>query len=404
MSNTLLAPKVKQSTKKPRIPVQKKPGTLHHMKRLSYGTKNTGNKIIQGDNLAILEALELQVQGQVRCVYIDPPYNNKDRYTHYDDKLCHVEWLEALEKCATSLRRTLREDGSMWVSIDDNEMHYLKVVLDKVFGRENFVSTIVWQQRTTRENRKILSNDHEYILVYAKNYSEFKKTRNLLPMGEEVISRYKNPDNDPRGPWQSVSANVQAGHAVPSQFYEIVAPNGKKHSPPKGRCWAYSKDKMNKEIAIGNIWFGKEGNGVPRLKKFLSESKRGVTPKTLWTADEVSTNDLAKKHIMKLLPDHQLFDTPKPEPLLHRIIEIASDPGDLILDAYLGSGTTAAVAHKMARQYIGIEVGDHAASHCTARLKKVIEGDCYGLADRLQWKGGGGFDFFMHKQTAIRPS
>jgi adenine-specific DNA-methyltransferase len=280
------------------------------------------------------------------------------------------------------------------VSIDDRQVHYLKVALDEVFGRENFVTTIVWEQRTTRENRKVFSNNHEYLLVYATDLREFKDKRGLLDWDAVVLSRFKNPDNDSRGPWQSVSANVQDGHATKSQFYTVVAPNGQKHNPPKGRCWVYNEARMKQEIAKRNVWFGKDGDCVPRLKRFLRDARRGFTPHTLWSADEVGTNDQAKKHLLELFPTQPLFDTPKPEALIKRILCIASDPGDLVLDAYLGSGTTAAVAHKTGRQYIGIERGHHAATLCVDRIRKVIAGEAGGVSDIMGWTGGGAFHFY----------
>ncbi|MFW6028803.1 MAG: site-specific DNA-methyltransferase, partial [Halanaerobiales bacterium] len=286
--------------------------------------------------------------------------------------------------------------GSIWISIDDNEVHYLKVAADEVFGRNSFITTIIWQQRTSRENRKVFSNNHEYILVYAKKPDEFKESRNLLPPSKEMLSRYKNLDDDPRGPWQSVSAHVQAGHASKNQFYEVVAPNGKRHTPPNGRCWAYNKERMEKEIQNNNIYFGKDGNGVPRIKKFLSK-KIGLTPETLWLAEDVGTNNNAKKHFLSLFPNKEVFDTPKPEELIKRILHIATDENDLVLDAYLGSGTTTAVAHKMKRRYIGIEVGDHILDFAVPRMKKVIDGeDDGGISKEINWTGNyGGFKFYQ---------
>jgi len=292
------------------------------------------------------------------------------------------------------LTEFLRDDGSLWISIDDREVHYLKVACDQVLGRKNFVTTVVWQQRTTRENRKVFSNNHEYILVYAKDIKKFKATRNSLAMTPEVLSRYKNPDSDPRGPWQSVSANAQAGHATPSQYYKLMAPNGKVHVPPHGRCWLYTEERMKELIEDKRVWFGKDGNGVPRLKRFLKESQQGLTPETLWFADDVGTNDKAKKHLIKLFPNKEVFDTPKPESLIQRVVQIATEPGDLVLDAYLGTGTTAAVAHKMNRHYIGIEQGKQIMTHAVERLTRVIEGDSSGVSSKVGWKGGGGFDFF----------
>ena len=374
--------------------------TLAPVKALFGGASAQSNRIVRGDNKTVLETLRAELAGQVRCIYLDPPYNNRESYSHYQDNESHDAWLSSIAACAAILKDFLCDTGSIWISIDDREVHYLKVALDNIFGRKNFVTTIVWQQRTTRENRKVVSNDHEYILVYAKNYLEFKSTRGLLPWTDEVLARFKNPDNDSRGLWQSVSANAQGGHATKSQFYELVAPNGKRHKPPNGRCWIYDKNRMNSEVAKNNIWFGRDGNGVPRVKRFLSDVKRGLTPHTLWLADEVGTNDSAKKHLLSLLPDNVVFDTPKPERLIQRILEIATVPGDLVLDAYLGSGTTAAVAQKMDRRYVGIEMGDHIITHCVERLRKVIAGEQGGISQTVGWNGGGGYKFFELKVPA----
>ena len=372
------------------------PKGFKYESKLSYGAKKSGNIIVQGENLITLNAFSRTMNEKVRCVYIDPPYNNQEKYTHYTDGLEHDTWLEEVTKRIRALSKLLRPDGSLWISIDDREMHYLKVAVDSIMGRKNFLTTIVWQQRTTRENRRVFSNNHEYLLVYAKDYAKFKKTRNFLELTEEVFKRYKNPDNDPRGPWQSVSANVQAGHATLNQFYTIEAPNGKKHMPPKGRCWAYSKTRLLKEIANNNIWFGLDGNSVPRVKKFLSGSQQGLTPNTLWTADKVGTNKDAKKHMLKLFPDLPVFDTPKPEQLIHRIFHISTNPGDFVLDAYLGSGTTCAVAHKMNRRYVGIEQGEHAVTHCAHRMMQVVDGETGGISKSIGFEGGGGFDFYRY--------
>lgn len=373
---------------------------LVRLPTLSFGSSGSENRIIHGDNDDALGALEPEFQSKVKCIYIDPPYNNLETYGHYEDSDPHDVWLSSVVSCVQRLKGFLNEAGSIWISIDDRQLHYLKVALDEVFGRSNFVTTIVWQQRTTRENRKVFSNNQEYLLVYSRDYQKFKASRGLLPWTDEIISRFKNPDDDPRGPWQSVSANAQAGHATASQFYELIAPNGKRHRPPNGRCWVYDEKRMKAEIAKNNIWFGRDGNGVPRIKCFLSEAKRGVTPHTLWLADEVGTNDLAKKHLLSLLPGKQVFDTPKPEGLIRRVLEIATSPGDIVLDAYLGSGTTAAVAQKMGRRYIGIEMGDHIITHCVERLRQVIGGEQGGISPTVGWNGGGGFSFFRLQQSA----
>ena len=360
----------------------------------SYGECGTGNALVHGENLRVLNTLRRRHTGAVRCVYIDPPYNNQEQYQYYPDKRSHKVWLDMMVARLEAIRPLLSNDGSLWISIDDREIHYLKVATDEIFGRENFVATVVWQQRKSRENRKVFSNNHEYLLVYAIDIRRFRAKRNLLPAGSALLTRYRNPDSDPRGPWQSVSANVQAGHATTSQFYDLVAPNGNVHRPPEGRCWVYTQEKMQREIAAGNIWFGKNGQGVPRIKRFLKSANVGLTPETLWLARDVGTNDEAKKQLLKLFPHEDVFDTPKPEGLIRRVLEIATDPGDLVLDAFLGSGTTAAVAHKLNRRYIGIEHGKRAVRYCAARLKLVVDGDTTGISNEIQWEGGSGFDFY----------
>lgn len=358
----------------------------------------TDNRVIFGDNLLALKALEQEFAGRVKCIYIDPPYNTGSAFTQYDDGLEHSLWLSLMRDRLELLSKLLRDDGSIWMSIDDNEAHYLKVLCDEVFGRANFVANMIWEKRTTRENRRVFSFNHDHVLVYAKVKSEFEAARNPLPLNQTVLDRYKNPDNDPRGPWQSVSANAQAGHATASQFYDLIAPSGVKHRPPEGRCWLYTEERMRAEIAKKNIWFGKDGKSAPRIKKFLRDAQAedaGLTPETLWKSADVGTNDSAKKHLLQVFDGESRFDTPKPEELVARIVEIASNSGDLILDSFLGSGTTAAVAHKLGRRWIGIELGDHATTCCLPRLKKVVEGkEPGGITARADWKGGGGFRFY----------
>lgn len=365
------------------------------------GTSDSKNILIKGNNKDILPELVGEFGGKVKCVYIDPPYNNGDSYHYYNDNISETSWLKDISYVLMYLKMLLTKDGSIWISIDDSEMAYLKVAADKVLGRENFAGTIVWQQRKTRENRAVFSCNHEYILVYAKDIKKFKKSRNLLPVGEDFInSKYKNPDNDPRGPWQSISASVQAGHAVPSQFYTIVSPAGIEFNPPKGRCWAYNEERMKKEIANGNIWFGLEGQNAPRIKKFLSTAKIGLTPQTLWAGDDFGTTDSAKKHLLSLFPHQKkVFDTPKPEELIRQILEIATNEGDLVLDSYLGSGTTLAVAHKLKRNYIGIEIGEQMTELVVNRLKSVIMGEKGGISDISNWQGGGDFAYFIFDKT-----
>lgn len=234
-----------------------------------YGAESGNNFLIQGDNLLVTKLLQKSLLGKVRCIYLDPPYNNQETYRHFNDSLNHDEWIEFITERLKELKPLLSDDGSIWISIDDREAHYLKVAADSVFGRENFITTIIWQQRTTRENRRSFSVSHEYLFVYAKDPRTFRTRRNLLTPDPSYYSRYKNPDSDPKGPWQSVSANAQDGHATKSQYYALQAPNGKIHYPPKGRVWVYTQEKMMAEIEAGRIWFGKSGFAVPRIKKYL---------------------------------------------------------------------------------------------------------------------------------------
>ena len=364
--------------------------------RVSGHGNDFGNMIVKGDNCAVCDYIMNEFADKVKCIYIDPPYNNGEEYAHYSDVFSHKQWLDNMRSIINRLFRLLTKDGSLWISIDDNEVHYLKVLCDEIMGRSNFVTTIIWQQRTTRENRRTFSNNHEYILVYAKDPATFKKKRNLLCADNSVLARYKNPDNDPRGPWQSVSLNVQAGHAVSSQFYSITAPVGKVFNPPNGRCWIYNETRMKKEIADNNIWFGLDKNSTPRKKKFLCDAKLGLTPETLWLASDVGTTNDAKKQLLALFPTMTVFDTPKPESLIRRILEIASNEGDLILDAFLGSGTTAAVAHKMKRAYIGIDISSESIDYSLSRLKRVIAGEKSGISKDLGWEGGGSFSYYEY--------
>lgn len=228
--------------------------SVRRIAKLCVGPKNSGNCLIHGDNLDVLDLLSRTHAGRITCAYFDPPYNNGESYEHYFDSLGHEEWLLSVTKRLERVKPLLAKNGSVWISIDDSEVHYLKVAADSVFGRKNFIGTIVWERRTTRENRRVLSRNHEYLLAYAMDLPTWAKSRNTLPVTDDIVDRYKNPDADPRGPWQSVTANVQDGHATRSQFYKLVAPNGVTHSPPKGRCWLYTKAKMSQEITANNIW------------------------------------------------------------------------------------------------------------------------------------------------------
>lgn len=361
---------------------------------LGHGDASPGNMLIQGDNLEALKALLPFYRGEVKCIYIDPPYNTGSAFEHYDDNLEHSRWLAMMWPRLELLRELLSEDGSIWVSIDDREAHYLKVIMDEVFGRRNFAATIIWEKRKSRENRRAFSFKHDFIAMFAKDRPMFEAGKNQIPISDEIRARYKNPDSDPRGDWQSVAITAQAGHGTKSQFYDIKTPSGRMVSLPNGSCWRFSEARLNELISDNRIYFGKSGGNVPRQKKFLSEAgQSGMTPETIWYADDVGTTDSAKRNANNIFQEN-LFDTPKPEELIQRILHIATNPGDLVLDSFLGSGTTAAVAQKMGRRYIGIEMGDHAVSHCAPRLRKVIDGEQGGISKARNWTGGGGFRFW----------
>jgi adenine-specific DNA-methyltransferase len=348
------------------------------------------NRLIYGDNLLALKALEQEFAGKIKCVYIDPPYNMDAAQGQYDDNLEHSQWLSRMRDRLEVLRRLLSKEGSIWINIDDGECHYLKVLCDEVFGRNAFVASLVWQKRTSRENRKAIGSAHDYILIYAPMGPErWKEHRNLLPPNDKG---YSNPDDDPNGPWRSIPFSAQGFRA--NQMYDITTPTGKVLQPPKGRCWGATEGVYNDYLDAGRVYFPKQGNGRPRIKQYQGEEK-GLVPMTWWDAANAGDNQEAKKEILALFPNKEPFSTPKPERLIQRILAIATAPGEIVLDSFLGSGTTAAVAHKMGRRWIGVELGGHCDEFVRPRLVKVVNGDDPGgVTDDNQWKGGGGFRYF----------
>ena len=358
---------------------------------LPNGKPWKGNMLIHGDNLLALKALEQDYAGCVKCIYIDPPYNTGNAFEHYDDGVEHSIWLSLMRERLVLLRNLLSDDGSIWISIDADESHYLKVLCDEIFGRKNFIDEVIWQRAFAPVNlKKTISRSHDAILVYSKDSEGF--ILNGLKRSKTQLQTYKNLDNDPRGPWTSADCTV--GPAVEEKLYELTTPSGRKILPPAGRCWLFTKERLEEMIADNRIWFGKDGNNAPRVKKFISEVKAGVTPMSLWLRDEVGDNQEAKREIKSFNFD-SVFDTPKPERLIERVLTLGSNEGDIVLDSFLGSGTTAAVAQKMGRRYIGVEMGNHAYTHCAVRLKKVIDGtDQGGISKAQNWKGGGGFRFY----------
>lgn len=391
--------KEKRARLEPRILIEDSAKSYHAAKRVS-NDDIFDNMLIHGDNLLALKALEQECAGKVKCIYIDPPYNTGNAFEHYDDGIEHSLWLSLMRERLEVLRNLLSEDGSIWISIDADESHYLKVLCDEVFGRSNFIDEVIWQRSYAPINlKKTLSRSHDAILVYAKNQTP-NFCLNKLPRSDDANARYKNPDNDPRGVWQS--DNLSVGPVIEEKVYAIITPSGRSVLPPKGYCWRLTKERLAEYIADNRIWFGEDGNNTPRIKRFLSEVKDGVVAMTLWTHQEVGHNQDAKREI-KALNLGSVFDTPKPERLIERILTLGSNKGDLVLDSFLGSGTTAAVAHKMGRRWIGIELGDHCDTHCAPRLKKVIDGeDQGGITKSANWQGGGGFRYYNLAPSLIK--
>ncbi len=355
------------------------PRILIEDSKKSYGDKNSENMLIYGDNLLALKALEQDFVGKIKCIYIDPPYNTGNAFEHYDDGLEHSIWLSLMKPRIEILHRLLRNDGTLWISIDDDECHYLKVLCDEIFGRKNFVANVVWQKKYGPANdAKWLSDSHDHILVFAKNKDTWRP--NLFPRTNEQLKDYKNPDNDPRGLWRASDLSAK----TPSEncIYTITGPTGLVFSPPPTRSWICSQKRYKELLADSRIWFGVKGTGRPMLKKFLSEVKEGITAETWWPRDFADDNKIAKYESKEIFSGNS-FTTPKPERLIQRILALATNEGDLVLDSFLGSGTTAAVAHKMNRKWIGIELGEHCHTHCLPRLKKVIDGTDRGGISRI---------------------
>lgn len=367
----------------------------------THGDVNADNLLVQGDNLLALKALLPFYRGRVKCIFIDPPYNTQSAFEHYDDKLEHSQWLSMMHPRLVLLRELLAEDGSIWITIDDNEAHYLKVLMDEVFGRSRFIANCVWQKKYARDNNSAIGSSHDHILVYASNPEVFRSVRKRVEIDDKTRAAYRNPNKDPKGPWRLVPMN--GAGLRPNQQYPVRTPSGKIIYPPEGRHWAVLEEKFLGLVADGRVSFGKNGDSAPGLIRYLSEVE-GLVPWTWWPNEEVGNNDEAKKEIHALFSKDNVFDTPKPERILQRILHIATHPGDIVLDSFLGSGTTAAVAHKMGRRWIGIEMGEHARTHCLPRLQKVIAGEQGGISEAVGWHGGGGFGFYTLGESVFDAS
>jgi adenine-specific DNA-methyltransferase len=379
----------------PRILLEDQEKSYHALARVT-DSDIFDNLLIYGDNLLALKALEQEFTGKVKCIFIDPPYNTGSAFTHYDDGLEHSIWLSMMRARLVILKSLLSEEGTLWITIDDNEVHYLKVLCDEVFGRSQFVANLIWQKATSARNDALFfSGDHDHILVYSKNILRLKL--NGLPRTAAAETAYSNPDNDPRGPWREGDYKcAKNADERPNLYYPIKHPKtGLDIWPRRTAVWRYSQETHLANVEEGRIWWGKTGNySLPKLKRFRSEAPSALVPRTLWLADEVGQTRTAKGESKDLVPDDP-FSTPKPEKLLRQVLDIATDKGDLVLDSFAGSGTTGAVAHKMGRRWIMVELGEHCHTHIIPRLRKVISGeDKGGITAEKNWKGGGGFRYF----------
>lgn len=374
------------------------PARSYHAKQRVTDKDLFDNRLIKGDNLLALKALEAEFAGQVKCVFIDPPYNTGSAFTHYDDGLEHSIWLGLMRDRLEIIRRLLADDGSLWITIDDNEAHYLKVLCDEVFGRANFLTTVIWEKKyAPKADSKFLSSSHDFVLVIAKNMAQLRLNR--LQKTEKQTSRYTNRDNDPRGPWKAGDTlrNEVRDYAV----FPVRLPSGRDVWPSAGTSWRYTNEKFAELIADNRIWFGVDGDARPAIKRFISEVTDTIPATTVWRYDDVGHNDEAKKESKVLFGDG-VFGTPKPERLMAQILELASNPGDLVLDSFAGSGTTGAVAHKMGRRWIMVELGEHCHTHIVPRLQKVIDGqDPGGVTQATGWQGGGGFRYYELAPTLL---
>ncbi|QOJ22129.1 MAG: site-specific DNA-methyltransferase [Gammaproteobacteria bacterium] len=379
----------------PRILLEDPAKSYHAKHRVTNGDI-FDNRLIFGDNLLALKALESEFSGKVKCVFIDPPYNTGSAFTHYDDGVEHSIWLSLMRDRLEIIWRLLSEDGSLWITIDDNEAHYLKVLCDEIFGRANFVANVMWEKKFSPQNdAKWLSLNHDHILLFSKNKEIWYP--NLLARSQKQEKNFKNPDNDPRGMWSSADYTcAKSKDERPNLYYPILNPNtGEEVWPNQIRVWAFDRNSHEKNVADNLLWWGRDGkNPVPRLKKFADKVREGTVPTTVWRHEDVGNNQTAKREVIAFNKTDP-FATPKPESLIQRVLEIATNPGDVVLDSFAGSGTTGAVAHKMGRRWIMVELGEHCHTHIIPRLQKVIDDeDQGGISKAVNWQGGGGFRYY----------
>ena len=378
----------------PRILVED-PDKSYHAPHRVKDNEIFDNRLIFGDNLLALKALEQEFTGKIKCIFIDPPYNTGSAFKHYDDGVEHSLWLSMMRDRLELLSRLLALDGSLWITLDDNEHAYCRVLCDEILGRANFVASLAWQKKVSPANDALwFSGDHDHVLVYAKEKSVWRTNR--LERSEEQLKYYSNPDNDPRGPWNSAAYTcAKSVEERPNLYYPITNPNtGEEILPKKTRVWAYGQETHAENEVNGLVWWGKDGkSSKPRIKRFL-EGARKVVPRSVLTYDETGHTQEATLESLRLFPGNP-FSSPKPERLLRRILQIATSEGDWVLDSFAGSGTTGAVTHKMGRRWIMVELGKHCNTHIVPRMRMVLDGeDPGGITDTVDWKGGGGFRYY----------
>jgi adenine-specific DNA-methyltransferase len=367
--------------------------TLRPSRNESVNFDTTKNLFIEGDNLDALKLLQETYLGKVKVIFIDPPYNTGEDFIYEDDfaeasasyllrsnqsdeagnRLVvnteangrfHSDWLSMILPRLKLARILLSEDGAIFISIDDRELHNLRKLCDEVFGESNFLGTFIWEKRTNRENRKVISARHDNVICYCRDKTRERLAIRQLKMTAKALANYKNPDNDPRGAWKSDPATAQAGHGTKEQFYQFTAPNGKVHELESGRCWLYTKPVMYKAVEDGRIWLGRDGNGVPRVKTYLEAKERGLVPESIWFAEDVGTNETAKNLLKELFDGKSVFDTPKPVDLVKRVLELSSNSDSIVMDFFAGAAVTAHATFALnaedggARRFILVQIDD----------------------------------------------
>lgn len=395
--------------------------------KYTYGAEHSDNMIIRGDNLEALKALLPRYEGKVKCIYIDPPYNTGNEGWVYNDNVNdpkikkwlgevvgregedlsrHDKWLCMMYPRLKLLQKLLAEDGAIFISIDDAEIANLRLLMDEIFGANNFITNIIWHKNyAPKSSAKYFSEDHDYILVYSKSKDNW--IPNLLPRTADQDKVYKNPDNDPRGLWRP--DNLSARNPYSLGIYPITCPGGRViPGPPAGRYWVVSEQKFKEMDADGRIYWGKDGNNIPAPKRYLNEVKQGRVPQTIWEYEDVGHTQDAKKVLKELFEGEVPFDTPKPERLIQQILRIASSKDSIILDSFAGSGTTAHAVLNMNkadggnRKFILVEMMDYADSITAERVKRVIDG--YGTGKQAVPGTGGNFTFYDLGKPLLLPN